>query len=396
MSRNAHDAIVVGAGPVGLVQALALARQGFATLLLHRDAPPDFDPASEVDRRVYALALDVVEALTGLGAWSEIAKHRHLAYREMVVWDAAGPGAIRFVAADYGWDALGVMVEHALLVAALWRRAQAEPGLSLRPLGAIEGLSLDADGVRLLVPELLRARVLLAADGADSRLRQALGLPAAIEDYGQFALVAHVRTEQPHRDTAWQRFLPGGPLAFLPLADGRSSIVWSLPSGQAERLAALDDDAFLTELGLAFEHRLGRCLAVSPRSTTPLRRVRVPRWVEGRAALVGDAAHVVHPLAGQGLNLGLRDALAYTEAALWGRRRGLDPGHRAVLRRYELERKSETWLADQTIHGLGALFRQQGPIAWLRGAALTAVDRLAPLKRLFATTAAGRRGRFYG
>ncbi|HEU4665262.1 MAG TPA: FAD-dependent monooxygenase [Dokdonella sp.] len=238
----------------------------------------------------------------------------------------------------------------------------------------------------------LRARVLVAAEGAESSVRTRLGIAFEGRDYGQRAVVAHVTTERPHAGTAWQRFQPGGPLAFLPLADGRCSIVWSLPDAEAARVLALDDDAFRAELGCAFDFRLGAITATTPRAAFPLRLRLAARYVRGRCVLAGDAAHVVHPLAGQGMNLGLRDVACLRRVLRDARERGSDLGAEHVLRRYERERRSDTTLAAR---GFDAIERVYGsafePVAAVRGAALAFAGRFAPLRGMLSNIAAGRR-----
>ena len=241
------------------------------------------------------------------------------------------------------------------------------------------------DGTRL------RAKLLIAAEGAESSIRAKLGIAFEGRDYHQRAVVAHVATERAHQGTAWQRFQPGGPLAFLPLADGRCSIVWSLPDAEAARILALDDGAFCNELGCAFDFRLGAITAPTPRAAFPLRLRLAEKYVVGRCVLAGDAAHVVHPLAGQGMNLGFRDVRALRTILRAARERGSDIGAAHVLRRYERERRSENTLAARGLDAIERLFDSElSPIAAARGVALGVVDRLAPLKQFFAAVAAGR------
>jgi 2-octaprenyl-3-methyl-6-methoxy-1,4-benzoquinol hydroxylase/2-octaprenylphenol hydroxylase len=237
----------------------------------------------------------------------------------------------------------------------------------------------------------LSARLVIAADGADSAMRGMVGIAARDRDYAQRAIVAHVATERPHQSTAWQRFLPGATLAFLPLADGRSSVVWSLPEAQAARLLALDDPAFCNELGAAFDFRLGRVAATTPRAAFPLRLRLAERYLAPRFALIGDAAHVVHPLAGQGVNLGLRDACALAAVLTAARAAKRDFAAEYTLRQFERSRRSDNALSAHAFDAIQRAFASEAmSVAALRGAALALVDRIAPLKRLFANHAAGR------
>lgn len=398
MSRRGElDVIVVGAGIAGSAMALALVRAGFDVALVETRAPAAWQVADEVDARVVALAADAVGLLEDLGVWNEVAAARASPYRRMRVWDALAPGELEFDAADRGEAALGWIVENRLLQHVLWQAlsapsARANPARLLCPAEVVEvenesaGVTVGlADGTRL------RARLLIAADGAASPIRDRLGIATRDRDYGQRAIVAHVGTERGHEATAWQRFQPGGPLAFLPLADGRSSIVWSLQSAQAERLLALDDDAFCGELGCALDFRLGAITSVTRRFAFPLRMRLAERYVAGRCVLIGDAAHAVHPLAGQGLNLGLRDVASLRAQLARARQRGSDPGAAHVLRRYERERRSENTLAAR---GLDLIERSYGsdfmPLGGLRALALATANRLPPLKRMLGDAAAGR------
>lgn len=223
-------------------------------------------------------------------------------------------------------------------------------------------------------------------------MRQHLGIGTRDRDYGQHAIVAHVATERGHERTAWQRFQPGGPLALLPLADGRCSIVWTRPSDDAQRILALDDEAFRIELGCASDFRLGAIAAASERLAIPLQLRLAERYVEGRCVLIGDAAHSVHPLAGQGLNLGLRDVVNLRRQCNAARARGGDIGAAHVLRRFERERRSENTIAARGLDLIERTFTSgRMEVAGVRGVALGLADRFAPLKHLLAGAAAGRR-----
>ncbi|MBA8888227.1 2-octaprenyl-3-methyl-6-methoxy-1,4-benzoquinol hydroxylase/2-octaprenylphenol hydroxylase [Dokdonella fugitiva] len=417
--RGEFDVIVVGAGAVGGALALALARDGFEVALVEAREPKPWRAEDEVDLRVVALAPDARALLDDLGAWAAIAAARIGPYRHMHVWDALAPGELHFDAAEQGEAALGWIVENKLVQSMLWRALHedrlcgsggsrdapaANPARSIAASAAPTGVRMhcpgevadieDSDsGVTATLADgtRLRARVLVAAEGAESSVRTRLGVPFEGRDYAQRAVVAHVATERPHAGTAWQRFQPGGPLAFLPLADGRCSIVWSLPDAEAARVLALDDDAFRAELGCAFDFRLGAITATTPRAAFPLRLRLAERYVEGRGVLAGDAAHVVHPLAGQGMNLGLRDVACLRRVLRAARERGSDLGAEHVLRRYERERRSDNTLAAR---GFDAIERVYGsasePVAALRGAALSLVSGVGALRHVLAARAAGR------
>jgi 2-octaprenyl-3-methyl-6-methoxy-1,4-benzoquinol hydroxylase/2-octaprenylphenol hydroxylase len=266
------DVAVVGGGMVGAATALALARAGFDTVMLEARAPTPWQSQDEVDLRVVGLAPSSIALLDELGVWPSIRDARASAYAHMHVWDAASGAAIDFDAPAEGRRELGFIVENNLVQWMLWQALEAAGVRRLCP-SAVRGFEAREDHVRLQLDngETLSAALLVAADGSSSPLRQLAGIGTRGRDYAQRAVVAHVHTERPHESTAWQRFLPDGPLALLPLADGRSSLVWSLPDAQAQRVLALDDAAFCDALGVASDFRLGRVTGTTPRASFPLK-----------------------------------------------------------------------------------------------------------------------------
>ena len=373
--RGELDVIVVAAGIAGSAMALALVRDGC----------------------VVALAADAVAMFDDLGVWADVLAARASAWQRMRVWDASAPGQLEFDSADRGEAALGWIVENRLLQHVLWRALvkAVDDGqlLSLRCPAEVTAVETETGGVAVNLADgtRLRSRLLVAADGANSPIRTQIGIATTDRDYGQRAIVAHVGTERSHQSTAWQRFQPGGPLAFLPLADGRSSIVWSLQNDEAARLLALDDARFCAELGCALDFRLGAITSTTQRFAFPLRMRLAQRYVGGRCVLLGDAAHAVHPLAGQGLNLGLRDVRNLREQLLRARARNSDHGAAHVLRRYERERRSENAIAAHSFSLIERSFNSDSTaIAGLRGLALGIANRITPLKRHLADAAAGR------
>ncbi|KWS06884.1 2-octaprenyl-3-methyl-6-methoxy-1,4-benzoquinol hydroxylase [Lysobacter capsici AZ78] len=395
--REVLDIVVVGAGVVGAAAALAFARDGFEVALVEAREPAPWSP-EDPDLRVYAFAPDNAAFVDDLGVWGAVQAARLQPYRAMRVWDAAGGGELRFDADAFGRRELGWIVEHGVLVDRLWSALSAA-GVRLHCPDAVEALEHDAaDGVGVVLASgrRLRARLVVAADGAQSRLRELAGIEAPAHDYGQRGLVAYVDSELSHEATCWQRFLPGGPLAFLPAVgapgarDRRSSIVWTLPNAEAERLLALDDAAFLDELERAFAGRLGALTGVSKRAAFPLRRQLAERYVAGRVVIAGDAAHVVHPLAGQGVNLGLRDISGLRGVLAQARKRCLDIGSPARLQRWARERRSENALAAYGFDGLNKLFSNDDFAAtMLRGPLLGLAGKLPPLTHYFWRRAAG-------
>jgi 2-octaprenyl-3-methyl-6-methoxy-1,4-benzoquinol hydroxylase/2-octaprenylphenol hydroxylase len=385
------DVAVVGGGMAGAATALALARAGFNTALLEARAPAAWDAQAEVDLRVVGLAPSSVALLDDLDVWTSIHEARAAPYVHMHVWDAESGATIDFDAASEGRDLLGHIVENSLVQWTLWQALQSA-GVRVMCPAEVTAFEVREDRIQLELAggDTLSAALLVAADGAASPLRRLAGIGTRGRDYAQRAVVAHVTTERPHQATAWQRFLPGGPLALLPLADGRSSIVWSLPEAEARRVLALDEPAFLDELGVASDFRLGRIIASTPRAGFPLKLQLAERYQAERLVLLGDAAHTVHPLAGQGVNLGLRDVAELRDVLVDARAAGRDIGAVHVLRRYARRRRSADTLDALGFDALARVYAWQSPaLVAARGLGVRVLDRLAPLKRRLSEHAAG-------
>lgn len=385
------DVAVVGGGMVGAAAALALARAGFRVALLEARAPAAWSAQDELDLRVVGLAPSSLALLDELGVWTSIREARAGLYTHMHVWDAESGAAIDFDAASERRTGLGYIVENNLIQWTLW---QALAGASVRLLCPAEVIGFDAgeDRIQLHLAdgESLSAAVLVAADGTASPLRQLAGIGTRGRDYAQRAVVAHVSTERAHENTAWQRFLRSGPLALLPLADGRSSLVWSLPDAEAQWVLALDDQAFRDELGAASDFRLGRITGTTARAAFPLKLQLAERYQAERFVLLGDAAHAVHPLAGQGVNLGLRDVAELRDTLAVARVAGVDIGATHVLRRYARRRRSADTLDALGFDALARIYAWQSPpLVAARGLGVRLLDQLAPLKRRFSQHAAG-------
>jgi len=391
MRRRARaDVVVVGGGVVGTACALALAGQDLAVTLVEAAEPAPWS-ADRPDLRVYAFAADNAALLDTLGVWSRVRATRAQPYRRMCVWDAAGGGDLVFDADALGRRELGWIIEHGLLVDRLWA-ALAPAGVDVRAPLRVEALERDDDGVRLRFDDGSRvdATLAIAADGADSTLRRLAGIDVAAHDYAQRGVVAYVDTERPHQDTAWQRFLPGGPVAFLPCTEGRSSIVWTLPEADAAAMLALDDAGFARALTRASDGRLGAVAPVSPRAAFPLRRQLADAYHRDRVLALGDAAHVVHPLAGQGVNLGLRDVAGLRDAVASAQRRKADWASPSRLARWARERKSENAMAAWTFDGINRMFsNDEMHRTLLRGPLLGLAGRLPPLTAALWRRAAG-------
>lgn len=388
--RGGLDAVVVGAGVVGSTCALALAREGLRVALVEGREPAPWS-AQRPDLRVFAFAHDNAALLASLDVWPQVAQARAHPYLRMRVWDAAGGGELAFDADALGRRELGWIVENGLLVDRLWA-ALPGAGVHLHCPARVEAMEQDERGVRLRLDDGRRvdAAVAIAADGGESTLRALAGLEVSRHDYGQRGVVGYVDSERRNEATAWQRFLDTGPLAVLPVDTHRSSIVWTLPDAEAERVLALDDEALGRELTNAFAGRLGAMRPVSPRAAFPLRRQLASDYVAGRVLVLGDAAHVVHPLAGQGVNLGLRDVTALRDHMRDANRRGIDIASPQRLARWARSRKSENAINAHAFSAINRIYSNDA--LWptlLRGHALGIAGKLPPLTRALWRHAAG-------
>jgi len=408
MSRE-FDMVVVGAGPVGCVMAaLALARNlaapGRVAVVAERISPPS--PRRETataigaagasagipwDLRVFALSRASQRVLELCRVWKTLPSHFVVPYERMCVWDesgtALGRGSLTFDCAELGEPNLGFIVDGQALQDRCVQASGAAGAVLIE--SAVQAIEVTERGVRIALSDgrELGSPLVIAADGAGSTTRELLGIAIAGHTYHQDALVAHVRTAEPHRNTAWQRFLPTGPLALLPLSDGRSSIVWSTTREESERLRALDPPRFAAAVLEASGGVLGDIELTTPVASFPIHLQYALDYVRPRAALVGDAAHAVHPLAGQGLNLGLLDCASLAEAL---GEAGASLGDYGPLRRYERRRKSENLITAAALDGLERLFSSSNPgIARLRAAGLDAVGGLSFVKRKLAKRALG-------
>ncbi|QNQ97784.1 2-octaprenyl-3-methyl-6-methoxy-1,4-benzoquinol hydroxylase [Pseudomonas oryzihabitans] len=394
------DLVIVGAGMVGSALALALADSGLSVVLLDRGplTPGAVESDLPFEPRVSALSLASQRILQRLGAWDGILARRVSPYQAMHVWDGSGTGAVHFDAASVHAEVLGHIVENRVVQDALLERL-AEANVLLLPEARLELLRRSGDQwlVQLAGDRQIRAPLVVAADGATSAVRRLAGLETREWDYLHHAIVTSVRCAESHQRTAWQRFTDDGPLAFLPLDRGGDtrwcSIVWSCTPKQGERLMALDDAAFCQALGEAFEQRLGKVECSDTRLCIPLRQRHAKRYVEPGLALIGDAAHVIHPLAGQGVNLGFLDAAVLAEELRRAQARGESIAEQRVLERYERRRMPHNLAMMAAMEGFQRLFQDDRlPLRWLRNAALKQVDRHFEAKALFVRRALGLSG----
>lgn len=395
------DLIIVGAGMVGSTLALTLEGSGLDILVL--DASPleaaDVDPQGGFEPRVSALSAASQRIFERLGAWPGMSARRVSPYTDMHVWDGSGTGQIHFSAATVHAEVLGHIVENRVVQDALLETMQRRGGQRLLGAARLERLERTPQGWQLTLDDgrQLNAPLLVAADGANSAVRRLAGCETREWDYLHQAIVTSVRCSEPHQRTAWQRFTDDGPLAFLPLErDGDQhwcSIVWSVTELEARRLMALDDAAFRAALDRAFEQRLGEVEEVDPRLCIPLRQRHAKRYVQPGLALIGDAAHTIHPLAGQGVNLGLLDAAVLAEVIEAAMARGERPEDIRVLSRFERRRMPHNLAMMAAMEGFERLFQADPlPLRWLRNTGLKAVQALPEAKALFVRQALGLSG----
>ncbi|WP_339842430.1 FAD-dependent monooxygenase [uncultured Halopseudomonas sp.] len=398
-----YDLIIVGGGMVGATLALALADTELNIALV--DALPlDPQPArpaqtvSGYDSRVSAVSAASERIFTRLGVWPLIDSERRCAYQHMCVWDAEGTGEIRFDALALNESRLGHIVENVRLQQALLGRLE-QTSVDMLGNRKIETLVREDAGWRLKLVggEALCAPLVVAADGARSKVRELAGFALREWDYLHHAIVTTVQVAEPHQATAWQRFLPTGPLAFLPLPDRAGehycSIVWSLLPEAADRVMALDDAAFAREVGAAIEDRLGQVVAVDPRFRIELRQRHAKTYAMQGLVLVGDAAHTIHPLAGQGVNLGLLDAAELNDVLRAAIQRGEPLADLDVLQRYERRRMGANLGMMAAMEGFERLFHANAlPLRWLRNAGMQWLDQQAKLKSVVIRRAMGLDG----
>jgi len=340
---------------------------------------------------VSALTRASQQLLDNLGVWQAIVGDRATPYEHMHVWDRAGLGEIHFDAADLAEPDLGHIVENRVIVRALWQAFDAAGVRVLAP-AQLRTLVAGEDGTQLQLADRsrLRAALVVGADGAHSQVRELAGIESHSEPYDQHAVVATVRAERGNRSTAWQRFMRDGPLALLPMENDLFSIVWSTSPDQAQRLCAMPEAEFDALLTQASESRLGELRLMGDRAAFPLRLQHAREYVHPGLALVGDAAHVIHPLAGQGVNLGLLDAAALADALLAGRARGHAPGALRTLRVYERARKGHNTATQFAMDGFKYLFsNDSAALSLMRNLGLGVAGRLPPLRRLFERVALG-------
>jgi len=403
VNNTDYDLVIVGAGLVGASLACAIAQtdaaQNLSIAVIEASSDAQHFSGERFDPRVVALTHASQKLLMDIGCWDGIVAQRVCAYREMKVWDGEGTAAIEFDCADVQQSHLGHIVENSIMVNQLRERMAQHNNISLiQPAVVAHIIPAQAEfphvRVQLTSGSEINAALLIAADGAQSKVRELAEFSTREWDYGQQAIITTVRTERPHEFTAWQRFMHTGPLAFLPLQNNgdahNCSIVWSAEDDLAAELMALDDTDFCARLTAAFEARLGRVVACDKRYAIPLRQRHATTYIQPGIALVGDAAHNIHPLAGQGVNLGLLDVIALAQEIERALVRGIPLADYSILRRYQRQRLASNLGMMSAMEGFKRLFGNRTlAVNWLRNTGMRQLNSVAAIKKIIINTALG-------
>jgi 2-octaprenyl-3-methyl-6-methoxy-1,4-benzoquinol hydroxylase len=392
--KEMFDVVIVGGGMVGAAVACSLGGSSLKVALIESSPPEPFFEDQPHDLRVSALSIASKTILETVGAWQGIESRRLCPFRRMRVWETAGD--TEFCSDDIGQTALGYIVENRVTQLALLERLQ--DFANIEPIFQIPVKTIDYRPDRpaeleLADGRLLSAKVLVAADGGQSRVRQTVGLGVTSWDYKQHALVIYIETAYGQQDITWQRFVPTGPQAFLPLTGPYGSIVWYHSPDEIRRLQALPDDALLKELVAAFPDCLGKVNKVLGRASFPLKRQHAQDYVKAGVVLVGDAAHMINPLAGQGVNIGLLDAAALAEVLIEAHGKGHDIRDLSVLKRYESVRRNENLKMMTVMDAFYRVFSNRLlPLKFIRNLGLGLAERILPAKTKVMRAAMGLEG----
>lgn len=372
------DVLIVGGGLAGLSLAVALRKARLSVVLVEGRRPVR---AEGWDARIYAISPANAAFLESIGIWRHLDASRLTAVEAMEIHGDAG-GRMNFSAYNAGVDALAWIVESSAMQQELWESAKRQANLTLQCPAQPHSISINDAGATLTLADgsTIEAALVVAADGAESWTRNAAGIKVNFHSYGQLGVVANFECEQPHRGAAFQWFRDDGVLAWLPLSERMISMVWSTPETNAIELLALSSENVCERIAQAGAHRLGKLRLVTPAAGFPLRLMRAPSAIAPRLALIGDAAHTIHPLSGHGINLGFQDAHVLAEL-LAGKPEHIDCGDHALLRRYERARKEDVLMLQTTTHGLHKLFSPRSrPLSLLRNAGLNATNALPVVK----------------
>ena len=391
-----YDVVIVGGGMVGATIACALGGSNLSVAVLEDYYPAEFSPDQNHDLRVSALSVASENILQKVGAWEGISSRRSCPYRRMKVWEVSEEKAsTEFISDHIGCNHLGHIVENRIIQLALLERMQQFDNIDLICPAGIQEIDYSPGSslIRLKGDREIIARLLIAADGGESKVRQAAGIGVHKWDYEQGALVASVTTKFPQQDITWQQFTPTGPLAFLPLSGHHASLVWYNTPDNIKRLMALPDEQFMAELVAVFPDALGEIDQLLGRGAFPLRRQHAQQYVAEGIALAGDAAHMIHPLAGQGVNIGLLDAAALAETLLVAAKTGEDISELELLSDYEKQRRQHNLVMMQAMDLFYRVFsNQSGPLKLLRNVGLGIAGKVSPARNKVMRFAMGLEG----
>ncbi len=388
-----YDIVIVGAGIVGLTLACHLKDQGLSVAIINKDAVDKKTANLYSQLRVIAVTVGSQQLLEQLDVLQRLDTKQLAPFRSMQVWESGQTTNLFFDSADVGEACLGYIVKNADLQQALYAQAKTDIELTWLAPDVLLEMQLEKNQVLITLASgaQISTRLLVGADGDHSQVRELANLQIKSTDYAQCAIVATVRTELPHKQTARQIFLPNGPLAFLPLKDAHHcSIVWSTTPEESQRLSVLDEELFCEELTYAFEQRLGQVLSTSPRLSYPLKTQEAEQYIKSGVALIGDAAHSIHPLAGQGANLGIADAHCLAKVILEAKQKHRSIAAHHTLRRYERERRFHNRVMMGSVDGIKHLFATSNPIVQkTRKFGLGMINNVACLKNVIVRYAMG-------
>jgi 3-demethoxyubiquinol 3-hydroxylase len=392
--KEKFDVVIVGGGMVGAAVACSLGGSSLKVAVIENSPPPPFAPDQPNDLRVSALSIASKNILETVGAWEGVVNRRFCPFRRMRVWETAGD--TEFCSDDINYPELGYIVENRVTQLALLDRLQEFANIELICPASINKINYSAgfaSEVELGDGRVLSAKVLVAADGGQSRVRQTVGLGVTSWDYKQHALVIYIETAYGQQDITWQRFVPSGPQAFLPLTGNYGSIVWYNSPDEVNRLKALSHEALKDELVAAFPDCLGKVNNVLGVASFPLKRQHAQNYVKPGVVLVGDAAHMINPLAGQGVNIGLLDAAALGEVLIDAAKKGLELGDLSVLKRYESLRRNENLKMMTVMDIFYRVFSNEVlPVKLIRNLGLGLAERILPAKNKVMRSAMGLEG----
>ncbi|MCB1756449.1 MAG: UbiH/UbiF/VisC/COQ6 family ubiquinone biosynthesis hydroxylase [Gammaproteobacteria bacterium] len=393
--NNKFDVIVVGGGMVGATLAAALGRSKLSIAVIEASEPLPFQPDQPYDLRVSAVSIGSQRMFEAVGAWQAMLDKRACPYRRMLVWDGEGGGETLFDSGDIYQPVLGNIIENRIIQLSLLEVVKGMDNIHWLCPESVESIAETSSGISLELAsgKTLSAKLLVGADGANSAVRRLSDIAVDKQPYHQHALVATIETELPQQDITWQRFVPSGPQAFLPLKGNRASMVWYNSEDEVKRLKALDNETFRQEMLATFPERLGGINSIIERGSFPLIKSHAETYVKNRVVLIGDASHTIHPLAGQGVNLGLMDAAALVDIVLPLQAAGKDFGTLKVLRKYQRARRGYNTLMISAMDVFHHAFKERPlPVRLLRSAALDFADKVGPVRNLAMKYAMGLAG----